>query len=87
MKSIEINPVTNARHDELVQQRARKILQRQRILMGVKEYVYGALFCLMAVFGFMLESDGRTELVVGIVGMFLTVLVALGVRYVEDEIE
>lgn len=87
MKSIEVNPVTNARHDELVRQRARKILQRQRILMGVKEYVYGALFCLMAVFGFMLESDGRTELVVGIVGMFLTVLVALGVRYVEDETE
>lgn len=87
MKSIEVNPVTNARHDELVRQRARKILQRQRILMGVKEYVYGVLFCLMAVFGFMLESDGRTELVVGIVGMFLTVLVALGVRYVEDETE
>lgn len=87
MKSIEVNPVTNARHDELVRQRARRILQRQRILMGVKEYVYGVLFCLMAVFGFMLESDGRTELVVGIVGMFLTVLVALGVRYVEDETE
>lgn len=87
MKSIEVNPVTNARHDELVRQRARKILQRQQLFSRFREYVYGALFCLMAVFGFMLESDGRTELVVGIVGMFLTVLVALGVRYVEDETE
>lgn len=85
MKSIEINPVTNARHDELVRQRARKILQRQRILMGVKEYVYGALFCLMAVFGFMLESDGRVELVIGVIGMLVTVLVALMTRYLEEE--
>ena len=87
MKSIEVNPVTNARHDELVRQRARKILQRQRILMGVKEYVYGALFCLMAVFGFMLESDGRTELVVGIVGMMLTLLVILLIHFTEEEDE
>lgn len=87
MKSIEVNPVTNARHDELVRQRARKILQRQKLFDSLREYIYGALFCLMAVFGFMLESDGRTELVVGIVGMFLTALVALGVRYVEDETE
>lgn len=85
MKSIEVNPVTNARHDELVRQRARKILQRQRILMGVKEYVYGALFCLMAVFGFMLESDGRVELVIGVIGMLVTVLVALMIRYLEEE--
>ncbi len=85
MKSIEVNPVTNARHDELVRQRARKILQRQRILMGVKEYVYGALFCLMAVFGFMLESDGGVELVIGVIGMLVTVLVALMIRYLEEE--
>lgn len=87
MKSIEVNPVMNARHDELVRQRARKILQRQQLFSRFREYVYGVLFCLMAVFGFMLESDGRTELVVGIVGMLVTVLVALGVRYVEDEAE
>lgn len=68
-------------------ERAQKILQRQKLFDSLREYIYGALFCLMAVFGFMLESDGRTELVVGIVGMFLTVLVALGVRYVEDETE
>lgn len=68
-------------------ERAQKILQRQKLFDSLREYIYGALFCLMAVFGFMLESDGRTELVVGIVGMFLTVLVALGVRYVEDKTE
>lgn len=68
-------------------ERAQKILQRQKLFDSLREYIYGVLFCLMAVFGFMLESDGRTELVVGIVGMFLTVLVALGVRYVEDETE
>ena len=66
-------------------ERAQKILQRQRILMGVKEYVYGALFCLMAVFGFMLESDGRGELVIGVIGMLVTVLVALMIRYLEEE--
>lgn len=70
-----------------VKERAQKIVRRQQLFSRFREYVYGALFCLMAVFGFMLESDGRTELVVGIVGMFLTVLVALGVRYVEDETE
>lgn len=68
-------------------ERAQKILQRQKLFDSLREYIYGALFCLMAVFGFMLESDGRTELLIGIVGMFLTVLVALGVRYVEDETE
>ena len=70
-----------------VKERAEKIVRRQQLFSRFREYIYGALFCLMAVFGFMLESDGRTELVVGIVGMFLTVLVALGVRYVEDETE
>ena len=70
-----------------VKERAEKIVRRQQLFSRFREYVYGVLFCLMAVFGFMLESDGRTELLIGIVGMFLTVLVALGVRYVEDEIE
>lgn len=70
-----------------VKERAEKIVRRQQLFSRFREYIYGALFCLMAVFGFMLESDGRTELAIGIVGMFLTVLVALGVRYVEDETE
>ena len=68
-------------------ERAQKILQRQRIFAGLREYIYGALFCLMAVFGFMLESDGRTELVVGIVGMMLTVLVILLIHFTEEEDE
>ena len=73
--------------EEIIKQRAQRIVRRQQLFSRFREYVYGVLFCLMAVFGFMLESDGRTELLIGIVGMFLTVLVALGVRYVEDEIE
>lgn len=73
--------------EEIIKQRAQRIVRRQQLLNRFREYIYGVLFCLMTVFGFMLESDGRTELVVGIVGMFLTVLVALGVRYVEDETE
>lgn len=68
-------------------ERAQKILQRQKLFDSLREYIYGALFCLMAVFGFMLESDGRTELVVGIVGMMLTVLVILLIHFTEEEDE
>lgn len=70
-----------------VKERAEKIVRRQQLFSRFREYIYGALFCLMAVFGFMLESDGRTELVVGIVGMFLTVLVILLIHFTEEEDE
>ena len=70
-----------------VKERAEKIVRRQQLFSRFREYIYGALFCLMAVFGFMLESDGRVELVVGIVGMFLTVLVILLIHFTEEEDE
>lgn len=66
-------------------ERAQKILQRQKLFDSLREYIYGALFCLMAVFGFMLESDGGVELVIGVIGMLVTVLVALMIRYLEEE--
>ena len=66
-------------------ERAQKILQRQKLFDSLREYIYGALFCLMTVFGFMLESDGRVGLVIGVIGMLVTVLVALMIRYLEEE--
>ena len=66
-------------------ERAQKILQRQKLFDSLREYIYGVLFCLMAVFGFMLESDGGVELVIGVIGMLVTVLVALMIRYLEEE--
>ena len=68
-----------------VKERAEKIVRRQQLFSRFREYIYGALFCLMAVFGFMLESDGRVELVIGVIGMLVTVLVALMIRYLEEE--
>ena len=85
MKSIEVNPVTNARHDELVRQRARKILQRQRILMGVKEYVYGALALVWIFFAMLIASDGM--IAVGVVGSVLVGLVIAGAVYVLGDYE
>ena len=70
-----------------VKERAEKIVRRQQLFSRFREYIYGALFCLMAVFGFMLESDGRAELVVGIVGMMLTLLVILLIHFTEEEDE
>ena len=68
-----------------VKERAEKIVRRQQLFSRFREYIYGALFCLMAVFGFMLESDGGVELVIGVIGMLVTVLVALMIRYLEEE--
>ena len=68
-----------------VKERAEKIVRRQQLFSRFREYIYGALFCLMAVFGFMLESDGEVELVIGVIGMLVTVLVALMIRYLEEE--
>lgn len=70
-----------------VKERAEKIVRRQQLFSRFREYIYGTLFCLMAVFGFMLESDGRTELAIGIVGMMLTVLVILLIHFTEEEDE
>ena len=72
-------------NEEIIRQRAEKIVRRQQLFSRFREYIYGALFCLMAVFGFMLESDGRVELVIGVIGMLVTVLVALMIRYLEED--
>ena len=71
--------------EEIIKQRAQRIVRRQQLLNRFREYIYGVLFCLMAVFGFMLESDGGVELVIGVIGMLVTVLVALTIRYLEEE--
>lgn len=68
-----------------VKERAQRIVRRQQLFSRFREYIYGVLFCLMTVFGFMLESDGRVELVIGVIGMLVTVLVALMIRYLEEE--